>query len=90
MQVTSGTLPAVLKGETLSSRRKQMKSKISKKLPKSVPVARPRAQRQGPAVVSLKTPPPSPAPKPPGLITQFINMVDIAEALSEADKKKEK
>jgi hypothetical protein len=66
-----------------------MKKPDPKKPPKSVPVSRPRATKHEAKVVPLPTPE-EPVKKQPGLITQFINMVDIAEALSEAEKKKPK
>jgi hypothetical protein len=65
-----------------------MKKPISKKPPKSVPVSRPRAAKPEAKVVALP-PPPQPVKKEPGLITSFINMVDIAEALNQPEKKKE-
>jgi hypothetical protein len=87
MRVTSGTLKTMLKNETLSSQR-PMKPKASKKPPKSVPVSRPSASKREAKVFALPAPPEA-EKKQPGLITQFINMVDIAEAISEAEKKKE-
>jgi hypothetical protein len=48
-----------------------------KKPPKSAP---------GPVrIAKNKVPLPEPAPKNPGLITSFMNMVDIAEAIKQAE-----
>jgi hypothetical protein len=87
MRVTSGTLKSMLKNDTLISQR-PMKPKASKKPPKSVPASRPSANKRDAKVFALPAPP-EPEKKKPGLITQFINMVDIAEAISEAEKKKQ-
>ena len=65
-----------------------MKKPAAKKPPKSVPVSRPRANKPDAKVLPLSAPEP-PVKKEPGLITSFINMVDIAEALSQAEKKKQ-
>jgi hypothetical protein len=64
-----------------------MKPKSSKKPPKSVPVGKPRATKHDAKVVPL--PAPTAEKKQPGLITSFINMVDIAEALNPPVKKNE-
>jgi hypothetical protein len=85
LAVTFGTLFLVLKDISYDAR--QMKKQTSKKPPKSVPVSRPSTVKREAKVVPL--PPPVPAAKKePGLITSFINMVDIAEAISQADNKK--
>ncbi len=49
-----------------------------------MPTGRPAANKAEAKVVPL----PSPATKQPGLITSFINMVDIAEVVNSSNEKK--